>query len=864
MNRGWLSTGQGKRFDNEGEENKMIRGVKLEFWREGCWLFPVVFCLGAAVSFGEESPKGSLPVLATVPEFGLTDQNGEVFGSKDLAGDVWIANFIFTRCPATCPQQTRHLKMLQEQLLDHPQWDRIHLVSFSVDPKNDSPEVLRAYGDAAGADHARWHFLTGRREKIWGLSKDGFKLDVGEAPPDGNSPLFHSPKLVLLDASCRMRGLYDGLSQDGLDDLQGGLALLFSEESVDGKPAPSGDNPVAAKTMYRPSTVKDVLWLNRREKEQLETVDEFDVFTGFSYSDELVRSGIDFCNRVVDDAAKTYKASHYDHGNGVAVADVDMDGLYDIYFCTQVGSNQLWRNLGGGKFENITADAGADISLDDRIGVSASFADTDNDGDPDLYATSILAGNLLFENDGKGRFLDITDKAGVGYKGHSSSADFFDYDRDGKLDLFLTNVGKYTYDEVRSVINDATTRKFGEKEYFFNSSFQDAFAGHLKPERFEQSLLFKNMGGNQFSNVTEQVGVMDVSWSGDASAVDVNEDGWLDLYVLNMQGHDEYYENVKGESFVKKSREVFPATPWGAMGIKAFDYDNDGHMDIYITDMHSDMSQPVQIGFEKHKSKMKWPESLLDRGGSPSIYGNAFYRSRDGRMEEISDRIGAENYWPWGLSVGDVNSDGFEDAFLTSSMNCPFRYGVNSLLLNNRGRAFLDSEFVLGVEPRRDRRTATPWFELDCSGEDKGHDYCSGKEGRYVVWGSLGSRSSAIFDLDNDGDLDIVVNEFNTEPLILVSNLASQKDIHFLSVKLVGSKSNRDGLGSRVVVYTGSGVYTKVHDGQSGYLSQSLCPLYFGLGEAAAADRIEVFWASGGKQIVEGPIKANRLVVVSE
>ena len=134
--------------------------------------------------------------------------------------------------------------------------------------------------------------------------------------------------------------------------------------------------------------------------------------------------------------------------------------------------------------------------------------------------------------------------------------------------------------------------------------------------------------------------------------------------------------------------------------------------DIYITDMHSDMSTHIGPDKEKLKADMQWPESFLQSDGA-SIFGNAFFRQqKDGTFVEDSDKIGAENYWPWGLSVGDLNADGFEDAFIASSMNYPFRYGVNSLLLNDRGKQFLDSEFVGGVEPRRDGRTASFCFKL--------------------------------------------------------------------------------------------------------------------------------------------------------
>src|SRR4029078_12583258 len=157
------------------------------------------------------------------------------------------------------------------------------------------------------------------------------------------------------------------------------------------------------------------------------SVGRFKVPHDFRFTDRLPESGITFVHQIVDDAGKTYKAAHYDHGNGIAVADVDGDGLPDIYFVSQLGGNQLWKNLGNGRFRNITAEAG--VAVPGKISVSATFADIDNDGDQDLYVTTVRGGNVLFENDGKGHFKDVTAKSGLGYVGHSSAAVFFDYDR---------------------------------------------------------------------------------------------------------------------------------------------------------------------------------------------------------------------------------------------------------------------------------------------------------------------------------------------------------------------------------------------------------------------------------------------------
>jgi enediyne biosynthesis protein E4 len=600
---------------------------------------------------------------------------------------------------------------------------------------------------------------------------------------------------------------------------------------------------------YVPDDVQDSSWLRRVAADQVKAIAGVSAFHNFQFTDRVAASGITFKHRIVDDAGKTYKAAHYDHGNGIAIADVDGDGLIDIYFVSQVGGNQLWKNLGGGKFEDITASAG--VGVPGKVSVSASFADIDNDGDADLYVTTVRGGNMMFENDGHGRFRDITAAAGLSYSGHSSAAVFFDYDRDGRLDLFLVNVGKYT---TNTVAGDG---------YKYYVAFEDAFSGHLKPERAERSILYHNEGKNRFVDVSKQTGLVDLSWSGDATIVDVNDDGWPDLYVLNMLGDDQYYENAGGKSFVKKSRQVFPRTPWGSMGVNVFDFNNDGRLDIFLTDMHSDMSETIGPEREKQKSEMKWPESF--RGtGKTSIWGNAFFmKDGPGKYREVSDAIGAENYCPWGPSVGDLNADGFEDTFIASGMNYPERYMVNSVKLNDRGQKFVDAEFVLGVEPRSGSLT-TPWFELDASGKDKAHPDAAGATGRVVVWGARASRSSAIFDVDGDGDLDIVTNEFNAAPMVLISNLTEKTPVHYVAIKLIGTTSNRDGLGAIVKVTAGGSTYTKVFDGDSGYLSHSLYPLYFGLGTADRVDSIEVTWPSGKKQTVPAPAKINTTLEIRE
>lgn len=819
----------------------------------------LALALLAGASHGQESPERSevantwrppessspvhpdlVQILHRLPRFSLTDQSGEEVAWHDLYGRVWLANFMSTRCEGDCPAQTDVMSALHEVFSQTANWSNVRFVSLSVDPEHDSPSTLADYIDDRDLDRSQWHFLTGDRGDVVSLIRDGFKLPIAT---DSAAPITDAGVVVLVDWEGRVRGYYDDFSDDGLTLLDRDLSRVVFERVV------------------QPPDTAEPAWIEGRMRAQLDSAGDFEVFHDFSFSDETEASGITFRHKLVDDAAAVYKAVHYDHGNGVSVADVDQDGLYDIYFTSQAGTNELWRNLGNGRFADMTDQAG--LRFVGRVGVAASFADIDNDGDPDLYITNVRTGNLMFENDGTGRFKDISQESGTDIAAHSSGSTFFDFDRDGLLDLYVSNVGVYTTNEI-SPISTYTDQGqvVTDEEYYVG--FKDAFGGHLKPERTENSVLFRNTGNNVFEDVTQEVNLLDSSWTGDAVVIDGNSDNWPDLYIVNMQGNDEYYENVEGREFVRRSRELFPKTSWGSMGVASFDFDNDGDMDIYVTDMHSDMAENVDLPREKLKMTKHYPESFLQTNGQ-SLFGNSFFRNDgNGKFTEISDLIGAENWWPWGLSTGDLNADGFEDVFIASSMNYPFRYAVNSVLLNDKGRGLLDSEYVLGVEPRKHGITAAPWFEINCSGRDAGGQLCGQTRGRRVIWSALGTRSSALFDLDDDGDLDIVTLEFNQPPLVLLSDLSARTDLRFVKVKLRGRSSNRSGVGALVRVFAGVDVYTKRNDGKSGYLAQSSYPLYFGLGDHDEIDKIEVTWPSGRIQVVERDVRTNRLIEITE
>lgn len=791
------------------------------------------------------------PVAVRVfPEFDFTDQEGNPVDRSEMRGKVWVASLDTTGADRLLDAVKVRLAEFEHQSRGWPDANRLHFVSFMTDSTGDARPHESDGAKPQAVDHRRWRQLRGDAPTLSQICQQGFGTTLADATDFSRITW---ATWVLVDPVSRIRGTYSGLEEKDLRRLVHDVRALLGETET------GLESPVHVGS---PFDVFYTPWLDARQATQQEEAErELPMFHGFQFTDRREESGITFVNRGVSDVRKNWMMNHYDHGNGLAAADVDGDGLTDLYFTSQVGGNQLWRNRGQGAFEDITAAAG--VALADRVSVTASFADTDNDGDPDLYVTTTRHGNALFVNDGQGHFRDATVEAGLEYRGHSSSAEFFDYDRDGRLDLFLVNVGQFTT-EVIGYSGDLTRH---EDPYYVGDP--NAFAAHLIPERAERKILYHNDGENRFRDVTEEMNLVDSGWSGDATPIDADEDGWIDLYVLNMQGTDELFRNVEGRRFERFSRALFDKIPFGAMGVKSFDYDNDGHLDLYVTNMHADMWRRKPSGVEeKQRPPAHSMPSAFLRNLSPGhlVLGNAFYANAgDGIFHDVAVQINAESYWPWGLSTGDLNADGWQDVFLTASMNLQYRYHPNGVLLNDHGQRFEDAEFVLGVEPRRDGRVATPWFELECSGADAGHPVCQGRTGKVVVWGAIGSRSSVITDLDDDGDLDIVTNDFNSPPMVLLSDLGQRRsDFRFLKIRLRGSKSNRDGLGARVQVTAGGMTQTQIQDGQSGYLSQSIFPLYFGLDTAISIERIDITWPSGNRQILEGPLEPNQELVIAE
>jgi hypothetical protein len=561
------------------------------------------------------------------------------------------------------------------------------------------------------------------------------------------------------------------------------------------------------------------------------------------FQDLARQAGLTFqMNFLPNEQGEKFKINLYDHGAGVAIGDYDGDGFDDIYFLNQLGKNALFRNKHDGTFEDVTEAAG--VGVGDRICVGATWADYDNDGRQDLFVTSTRGGNILFKNLGDGKFKDVTKEAGLDHVGHSQTAAFFDFDNDGHLDLIVTNTAKWTRSQI-----DPVAKYFPGKEDLLLE---------LATSPPESNILYHNNGDGTFTDVTEKAGLKGKGWSGDVAIFDYDGDGFLDLVVTNMFGASQLYRNNGNGTFTDVTRQVLGRTSWGGMGARAFDFNNDGKLDLYIVDMHSDMWMGLNYD---------WTSELLDvikRGehrkypylSGPTIYyktetqagekqkadrlkikydevvfGNTFFKNLgNGKFEEISDQAGLETLWPWGIATGDFDNDGYEDIFIPAGMGYPFFYWPNSLMMNNGDGTFADRAGMEGIEPP----ARGIYQEKKLGGRPAARS----------------SRAAATADFLHRGRLDIVVNNFNDSPYLFVNRFPANSYVQF---HLRGTKSNRDAIGALVRLYSGKTIMTRMVQAAGGYLSQSSKTLHFGLGDKKGIDKVDISWPSGRRQAIDKP-----------
>src|SRR5262249_31280254 len=428
---------------------------------------------------------------------------------------------------------------------------------------------------------------------------------------------------------------------------------------------------------------------------------------------------------------------------------------------------------------------------------------------------------------------------------------FFDYDNDGFLDLFLTNTAQWTSETF-----DKTSRYYVGK---------GEFGGVIRSPK-EFNILYHNNGDGTFTDLTDKAGLKGLGWAGDAVAFDYDGDGHMDLFVTNMFGRCQLYHNNGNGTFTDVTRKVLGRTSWGGVGTRVLDFNNDGRLDLFVVDMHSDMwmgadfdhtSLEVARSCEKKKFPYVYgPRTVLDQTlieeekqlgreigfrHEDVLFGNTFFRNDGGgKFAEISDLAGLETFWPWGIATGDFDNDGFEDIFIPSGMGYPFYYWPNYLRMTQGAGTFVTGAAETGIEP-----------------PPRGINLPEAINGRPAV---RSSRCAVTADFDGDGRLEIVTNNFNDRPYFF-KNQSPRKN--YVALRLRGTRSNRDAIGAVVRLYQGDKIMTRQVLGACGYLSQSSRTLHFGLGDRPNIDRLEITWPSGVRQQLTG-IAANSLHDVVE
>ena len=537
--------------------------------------------------------------------------------------------------------------------------------------------------------------------------------------------------------------------------------------------------------------------------------------------------GVDFTNNMYRNRTNLLLET----GSGVALGDFDGDGLVDIYLTGSDVDNKLFRNLGGMKFENVTDTAKVEGRIQDAVvwASGASFADIDNDGDLDLFVCNMAAPDLLYVNQGDGTFLEQGYARGVAYNGASKQAGFCDYDRDGDLDIYLV-----TYQDVVDTGElfeevDGETRVIPGKE-----EFAALIDGHTINRAGEQDLLYRNDGAGNFEEVARESGIVDFDPGLASIWFDYDDDGWQDIYVTSdFEQPDHLYRNNQDGTFTDVLAQTVSRTPWYSMGLDAGDLNNDGQLDWLVADManRTHYGQKVNMG---NMGDFGW---FLLYGQPRQFMKNClFLNTGTGRALEFAGQAGmAKSDWTWAVRFADLDLDGNQDVFFTNghardNMNSDNIIKLKEIVGDDEVSMKERLEFSLKVPIRAETNLAYANrgdLKFEPVGKEWGLDF-------HGV-----SHAAGMADLDLDGDLDCVINNYYTPSIVYQNNTSGSGR---LLVELRSGTGNRFGIGSKIEIWQGEDYQRRDLIPSRGYQTSDPMQVHFGLKEGQLISKLRVTW----------------------
>ncbi|MCA9189710.1 MAG: VCBS repeat-containing protein, partial [Planctomycetales bacterium] len=540
-------------------------------------------------------------------------------------------------------------------------------------------------------------------------------------------------------------------------------------------------------------------------------------------------------------------------GGGIAIGDIDQDGMPDIYLVSGPGKNRLFRQVAPLKFEEVKS---ARVDGGDAWGTGATFVDINNDGRLDIYVCNFDAPNNLYVNFGNGQFHDRAAHYGVDITDASMSASFADYDRDGDLDMYLLT---YRYERPEGfpldspVIGTGGDRRILPEYAKYYRPTDDAWG--FGPVGRSDGLL-RNEGNESFVDVTEKANIRGLGHGLSVMWWDYDEDGWPDIYVANdFADADQLFRNNRNGTFDEVIADTVPHTTWFSMGSDVGDLNRDGHLDLLVADMSATTHyrQKVAMG------NMGDSATVLQTAIPRQYMRNALLlNSATPRMMEAAYLAGlADSDWTWTVKVADFDNDGWEDVYFTNGAARDF---------TNADIPF-DGNLLRGKTNWDVYEQTTPLREKNLAFRNRGDLQFENVSQPWGLDHHGISMAAAHADLDRDGDLDLVVMNLD-EPVSVYRNDLVQGDErqqhHHLLLRLVGRESNRFGIGARVFATTDSGTMVRQLQPVSGFLASNEPLLHFGLGQDSLVRSLTIQWPSGVTQTLDDVVVDHLVTVVEE